>query len=436
MAPPEAAPIAKPEVEVNASATAVGGVGTTASGSAEAAGAKGPEQPTTASWQGAGGAPEEEEYAEPSGATRKRGLRALSLSTRRARAAERRAAAGLSEPEQFAVHTPSTVDVPPASPPRVTSPGSRSYAARVGELEKEVGDMAEDVHAQDVQISVLAAHMQISEKQVELLSRDLRGDHERHLTSLESLERTVRDEVIRLEKLIDLKAKSGNGGEREKLAMVHRRGLSDVPKLSGEVAGYVDWCFKMKGFVRAEPGFEQFLENLDTIGSEPDVRAITAYGVRFTCDSAWFDEQLYGLLVNWAEEHSKALSVTKNCLDLHGCRGALSWYRVALGCKGGKGQMRMDTLREAARHPTACANFSEALARIADWDSAVRTYAKEFPAEKISEYEKGNILKDMLPVDLVADVVKLEKRGYDQIYEYATTQIPLRMEEEMRRKGK
>ena len=62
-------------------------------------------------------------------------------------------------------------------------------------------------------------------------------------------------------------------------------------------------------------------------------------------------------------------------------------------------------------------------------------YEKEFPDEKISDYEKGNTLKDMVPEEIRVDLVRMEKRGYENIHEYVTTQIPLRREEAMRKKG-
>ena len=66
-------------------------------------------------------------------------------------------------------------------------------------------------------------------------------DHDRRLRTVEQFEEHVQNEVARIEKLIDSKLK--DGGSREKQPMVHRRGVADVPKLTGEVGGYVDTYF-------------------------------------------------------------------------------------------------------------------------------------------------------------------------------------------------
>ena len=95
----------------------------------------------------------------------------------------------------------------------------------------------------------------------------------------------------------------------------------------------------------------------------------------------------------------------------------------------------MEALRDAARKPTPCTNYAEVTKKIADWEAAVRQYAKEYPAETLSAYEKAKTLKELLPGDLQGDIVRLEKRGYDNIREYAMAQAPLRKEAEMRRKG-
>ena len=42
----------------------------------------------------------------------------------------------------------------------------------------------------------------------------------------------------------------------------------------------------------------------------------------------------------------------------------------------------------------------------------------------------------MEPEDLRNDLIKMEKRGFQTIYDYVTTQVPLRREEDMRKRGK
>ena len=65
----------------------------------------------------------------------------------------------------------------------------------------------------------------------------------------------------------------------------------------------------------------------------------------------------------------------------------------------------------------------------------MRLYAKEYPEERISDYERAKILKEMMTHEMQRDLVRLEKKGYDNIFQYVTSQAPLRRDEEMRRKG-
>ena len=59
-------------------------------------------------------------------------------------------------------------------------------------------------------------------------------DHDRRLRTVEQFEEHVQNEVARIEKLIDSKLK--DGGSREKQPMVHRRGVADIPKLTGDAS--------------------------------------------------------------------------------------------------------------------------------------------------------------------------------------------------------
>ena len=94
-------------------------------------------------------------------------------------------------------------------------------------------------------------------QQLDHLEGDVRGDHERRLRLLEQLEDHIRSESSRLETMIRFVSDNRmSGGGRPKESMINRRGLSEIPKITGEVQGYTDWVFKFKGFVRAEPHFE------------------------------------------------------------------------------------------------------------------------------------------------------------------------------------
>ena len=152
--------------------------------------------------------------------------------------------------------------------------------------------------------------------------------------------------------------------------------------------------------------------------------------------STWYDEQLYMILIHRALPDSKAMKTIKNIEDLVGRRGAVALFRIAHECKGHRGELRMDALRDAVREPKPIPSYAEALSHIASWKSAVRRFEKEFPDEHVSSYEKGKLLKGMMPEDLRHDIMKLEKRTYDSIHGYVLNQIPLRMEEELRKKGK
>ena len=259
--------------------------------------------------------------------------------------------------------------------------------------------------------------------------------HHSRLMTLELLDEFVRGEFSRVDTALEFHKSHGLKGDKEKQAMVTRRGLSDVPKLTGESASYHDWVFQFRAFARTEVGFEDYVEYVTSVGHDPTVSDVQAYAQQHGVDASWFDEQLFMVLVNRAETGSKALSVTKNNQDRLGCRGAKSWFDIAVECKGGKGQLRQDSLREAARKPTPITGFGDALSKIRDWEAAVRLYEKEFPDEKISDYEKGNTLKDLVPEELRNDLVRMEKRGFEAIQEYVMTQIPLRREETMRKKG-
>ena len=69
--------------------------------------------------------------------------------------------------------------------------------------------------------------------------------------------------------------------------------------------------------------------------------------------------------------------------------GAMAWYRVALECKGGKGELRMDTMRDAVRDPPQLTSYSDALAQIANWETALRKFEKEFPQKRFPSTKRA-----------------------------------------------
>ena len=67
----------------------------------------------------------------------------------------------------------------------------------------------------------------------------------------------------------------------------------------------------------------------------------------------------------------------------------------------------MESLRDAAREPPQCASDAEILTHISDWEAAVRLYAKEYPQESITDYEREKILKNMMTPEMQKDIVRL-----------------------------
>ena len=141
-------------------------------------------------------------------------------------------------------------------------------------------------------VTAIVRQMTNAQDRVISFERDVYENHHRRLLNLEGLEEHVREEVARLKRMLDTTTQRGDHAPREKLPMVHRRGLSDVPMLTGESVGYHDWVFKFKAFVRPEPGFETYIEFVETVGKAPSEVEIREYGERARCDAAWFDEQL------------------------------------------------------------------------------------------------------------------------------------------------
>ena len=206
------------------------------------------------------------------------------------------------------------------------------------------------------------------------------------------LEQVLEAETNRLDDAIDASGTSRGGSrERDRQPMVSRRGFDTVPMLSGEIQGFNDWSFNFKGFIRLEPKFEDYVVGIEELNSAPTLVKMRQLSADIGPQAEWFDEQLFMMLVNRSLEGSKAMSVVRNCESCAGCKGALSWHRIASECKGNKGEMRMDALRDAARKPPQCTFDAEIVSKISDWESAVRLFAKEFPDEVISEYEKSNI---------------------------------------------
>ena len=99
-------------------------------------------------------------------------------------------------------------------------------------------------------------------------------DIDRRLATLERFEEFVRGEVQRIDGEIASTNRNSERQPKEKLAMVNRRGISVVPMLTGEAAGYNDWVFKVKAFVRHEEGFVEYVEFLENIGRAPTAHDI------------------------------------------------------------------------------------------------------------------------------------------------------------------
>ena len=187
--------------------------------------------------------------------------------------------------------------------------------------------------------------------------------------------------------------------------------------------------------MRIEALFEDYVDYVEALPAAPELRELMAFG-RCSADRVhWLDEQLYMILCSRAVQDSKAMSVVRNCQFSSGIRGALALYQIATSCKGNRGDLRREALRDAARSPKQCADCSEVLSRISDWESAMRLYLKEYPEESVSDYERTKIVRSMMPTDLQSDMIRLEKKKYDDVYGYAVSQAPIRRDEEMRKRG-
>ena len=175
-------------------------------------------------------------------------------------AAEGQATAKAKSPTRRALATgsqPLGFQMPPLTQPQMN--------VRFLTAERKCLELEEKNSVMTSQIAALVELTQAANLQIEALTFDFqrvvgleRMVHEIHAPGLDEFERRVRS----------LEEAEGFGGRapKEKLAMINRRGLSDVPSLTGENAGYHDWVFKLKAFCRSESGFEQFILLLKGIG--------------------------------------------------------------------------------------------------------------------------------------------------------------------------
>ena len=323
----------------------------------------------------------------------------------------RQGEAGKSNAEQHDIATPKQADLPKTR--------LRDSAAEFKTLVEKVNYGARKMQEQ-------AETIKLNTKQMAAMDRQ----HKEFIEKTEQDIRRLEGQIRHVESI----GGHGERGERSKCPMLNRRGLTDVPKLDGEVESFGDGLFQFKGFLRLEPGLEEYAIFVKGKHTEPVARDIEEYGVRSGSDSAWMDEQMFSLRVSRALAGSKAMSTIKNAEDQLGVGGAAALLRIAHACKGRRGEQRLDTLRDAAWKPKQCTSYAEVLSRVADWEQATREFAMEYPEEgRITDYEKGRILKDMVPDALREDIVRLEKRGYENIHNYITSQIPIRTDEEARK---
>ena len=126
---------------------------------------------------------------------------------------------------------------------RMTSPGAFSSVHAAHQV-------TDRVTAIEHELSIMQHIVTFRAQQLDHLERDVRGDHERRILQLERLEETVQRETVRLEKMVDDSRKGGGRGHKE--AMVNRRGLAEVPKLSGEIKS-------------------EFLENIHSLAIFPNI---------------------------------------------------------------------------------------------------------------------------------------------------------------------
>ena len=204
---------------------------------------------------------------------------------------------------------------------------------RLNALENSIAQLSHALHV--ITGSVRMEVMQYIDQQVVSVRAQIEREEADRVEAVANLDDHVTSEFKRV---------GGSGGPggagsqlREKQPMVSRRGFDTLERLDGEVAGYSDWVFKLKAFVRMETGFEDYVVHIEDQRDPPDLKLLQAFQARTGHPVEWFDEQLYMILVNRSVPESKALSVTRNSIDHAGFCGAISWHRIAQECKGSKG---------------------------------------------------------------------------------------------------
>ena len=118
-----------------------------------------------------------------------------------------------------------------------------------------------------------------------------------------------------------------------------------------------------------------------------------------------------------AEQVTEGIDLTGQTIAITGANSGLGYETMRVLALRGAHIIGIARTQEKA--DKACASIkgetTPVFLDLADWESVVRLYTKEYPDEVISEYEKAKTLKNMMTPEMQRDLVRLEKRGYQNI---------------------
>ena len=141
-------------------------------------------------------------------------------------------------------------------------------------------------------------------------------------------------------------------------------------------------------------------------------------------DHQWFDEQLYAMLAGLCGTDVGAMSILTNSENQNGIRGAISWHKIMSECRG-RGRARKEELRELVVTDVPVATgYADTMQVIETWEKNTREY-ELLTNKKLTDEEKCQTLKDIIPADLRRDVNATEKESYEEVYSYVSKQVNL-----------
>ena len=161
--------------------------------------------------------------------------------------------------------------------------------------------------------------------------------------------------------------------DKDNKLFTEKKGFERLSSYNGEEKSFGDWEFKLHQFVRAETGFERYLDKIKELEVEPKTDAVKDIidTVQIDCMSQvngdTFDDQLYNLLSMLAA--GPALTTVKNVRETHGCRGSLAWHRITRDVAGKSGH-RLERLLDRVHHPPKISTYANAEQMLMNWQAA------------------------------------------------------------------